>query len=567
MSTVKISALTPSYNLNANPAQSLFITTNLGANNTYSISGAALGSTLYSNNILNVGQVGITLPNLVAQFTGLSGGYIQINAQNINANGTADYITTADVGNDTNYFIDLGITNSKYSNTSPYNSLGTAIEPLSGYLYVQGNTSTSQSGNLVIGTIQAGTETRFISGGINSGNVITKISVQGITLQNGANLIFSDSTKMNTAPASLTFSQASFNRANSANVLAQASFNQANNALANTSGTFAGDLNITGNTTAQAVSTANLIVNGTTTSNGTTIALGNFTSNGTSNLIGNVIMSGTVNIASTLNVSGIVNMNAQVILTNTAFSNIQSALTITATPSYALPSNDGYMIHISGKQNVVSRIISDSYGANTYVVYAGRTSRGNVSNPSAVQAGDVLTRISGNGYGTTKFQPLGVGRIDFVAAENFTDSNTGSQIQFFNTPVGTNTLTQIATFNASSVTFLGTVQPQKGFIYTPSVYPGAQTAITLDFANNSVVRAQTSSGLVVSLSNYTVGKVVELWVTNTAGTNQTFTHGVSALNSTTNSTTYTIPGTSSILARYMCFDGTLANTLVAVIHA
>ena len=34
-----------------------------------------------------------------------------------------------------------------------------------------------------------------------------------------------------------------------------------------------------------------------------------------------------------------------------------------------------------------------------------------------------------------------------------------------------------------------------------------------------------------------------------------------------NATTYNIPGTSTICARYFCVDGTLANTLVSVIHA
>ena len=172
-----------------------------------------------------------------------------------------------------------------------------------------------------------------------------------------------------------------------------------------------------------------------------------------------------------------------------------------------------------------------------------------------------------NGYGNTKFQTFGTGRIDFVAAENYTDANTGSQIKFWNCPIGSNTLTNIATFNGDSVTFSGVVNPVKGFIYTPQTYPGAQTAITINFANNSVVRAQTSTGLTVSFSNYTTGKVVELWVTNTAGTNQTFTHGCSALNSSINATTYNIPGTSSILARYMCFDGDVANTFVSIIHA
>jgi hypothetical protein len=87
---------------------------------------------------------------------------------------------------------------------------------------------------------------------------------------------------------------------------------------------------------------------------------------------------------------------------------------------------------------------------------------------------------------------------------------------------------------------------------------------TIDFANNTVIRAQTATGLVATLSNFVTGKVVDAWITNTAGTNQTFTHGVSAINSTVNATTYNIPSTSTIYVKYWSMDGTLANTFVAI---
>ena len=148
-----------------------------------------------------------------------------------------------------------------------------------------------------------------------------------------------------------------------------------------------------------------------------------------------------------------------------------------------------------------------------------------------------------------------------------TDVTNGSQIQFWNCPVGTNTLTKIASFNGNSVEFTGHINPQKGFVYTPTVYPAVQTAITIDIANNSVVRAQTAAGLVVTLSNLLAGKEVVVWITNTAGNGQTFTHGLSALNSTINATTYSIPGTSTIMVRYMCIDATTQNTFVAITHA
>jgi len=561
MSTVKISELALISQLNANTSNTLFVAVDIPSGVTGKFTGKTLAQGLYSNEVLNVGTNPVTYPGVVAQFSGNSTPtttYLQVNFQNFTSNGSTDYVASTSDSTNANSFIDMGISGKDYSDPVYYS----AFKPYDGYVYVGGPTTTSYSGNLILGTSSTRANIVFMVGGTmtenvvgyitnNGYNLLSNVTVKG-TLTTSSGVKFGDGSTQTTSSNPAVFSQASYNQANSAITLGQsayaqanaatttgqAAFTKANNALANTSGTFAGNLTLTGNliavgvqSTTGAISTGNLIVSGTT------------------------------------NISGIVSMNAQVVLTNTSFTNTQSALTITATPTVAVPSNDGYMIHISGKENVVSRIVSDSYGANTYVVYAGRTARGNVSNPTAVQTGDVLSRFSGNGYGTTRWSQFGSARIDFVASENYTDAARGSQIQFWNVPVGTNTLTQIATFNGTSVTFTGSVNPQKGFIYTPSVYPGAQTAITIDFANNSVVRANTSTGCTVSFANYTAGKEVVLWLTNTSGSTQTFTHGVGALNSTTGGTSYNIPGTSSVMARYFSIDGDLANTFVAITHA
>jgi hypothetical protein len=539
MSSVKISGLPASSNLNVNPAQSIFPTVDYVTGQTTQLSGKDLGDSLYANNTLIVGTGGVILPNTVTQFTGFAGGYVQVNEQNLSNTGSADYIVTADTGTDLNYYIDMGITNSSYNNTSPYNSLSTSIEPLAGYLYVQGNYANNAQGNLVIGTVNAGTETRFIAGGSKTANVIYKVTSSGINILNNKSIIFSDGSTQITAGVPAAYVQAAYAQANvtigvdatqnsritiieGVNVgqntaiaatdgKMQSAYNTANNALANTTGTFAGTLNISNNLT----------------------------------------------------------VNGNIVLANSNFSATEAAFRITASGSSQTPTQDGTLMQLTSKQNTPARVLIDSIGtSNTaYSLIAGRTARGTIGAPTATQNNDILLRIAGNSYGTTGYAPFGDARIDFVATENHSDTNRGSRIRFWNTPIGTNTVNEIASFNGDSVTFTGTVAPVKGFIYTPLVYPSAQTAITIDFANNSMVRAQTSSGLVVSMSNYTVGKIVELWITNLAGTSQTYTTGVSAINSTLNATTYNIPSTSTICARYFCVDGTLANTLVSVIHA
>ena len=280
----------------------------------------------------------------------------------------------------------------------------------------------------------------------------------------------------------------------------------------------------------------------------------------------NTYVSGNLTVASTTALNS-VTVNGTMILANSNFSATESAITISATPNTAIPSNDGYMIHISGKNGVPARIVTDAYGTGAYALLAGRAARGTVTSPTALQSGDVIARFSGNGYGTTKYQTLGVGRIDFVAAQNFTDANTGSQIQFWNCPVGSNTLTNIATFNGDSAEFTGTLIPAKGFVYIPRILSGAQTAITINFSNDSIIKASLTADLTISLTNYVAGKVIEVWLTNTGGTARTVTHGCSATNSSENATTFNIPATSSAYIRYFSIGGDLANTFVTSIHA
>ena len=551
MSQIKITQLPIISTINANTSNTLFAGVDLGSGIgiTGQMTAHTLAQGLFSNEVLNVGINPVVFQNTIGQFSSSDPNFIQVNIQNFNSTGASDMVLTADNGTNSGGYIDLGINNSGW-NPATYGQ--TSQYALDGYLIVDGN-GTGPTGNLVIGTANPGTNLVFAIGGQYANNISAKMTANGLSLNTQSYIVFGDGTMQYTAAASNAYSQAAFTTANNAYTTAGNAYAKANNALANTSGTFAGDLNVTGNITASgiqsttgAITTGNLIINGTTTSNGT------------------------ANITGTLNVAGIVNMNAQVVLTNTSFSATQAALTITATPNVALPSQDGYMIHISGKQNVSSRIVTDSYGANTYVVYAGRSARGNVAYPTAVQAGDILARFSGNGYGTTGYAPFGTGRIDFVAAENYTDSSRGSQIQFYNMITGTNTLNQIASFNATDVTFAGEVNPQKGFVLTPNVIPGIITSLTIDVANTSLFYFKTNNNTTISLSGFKAGKIVEVWITNTdtgPGSNHTITHGCLANNSTIGATSFTLTSLHSAYIKYFSIDGDLANTFCQISYS
>ena len=576
MSTIKISQLNEIPNLGANTSATVFVGVDLANSITGKITGTTLARYLYANNVLNVGGNPVVYDNVIGQFAGNSSPYLQVNLQNFNSGGSSDFVASASDSNGANSYIDMGINGKDY-----YEAAFNSMRPYDGYLYVHGPSNTSNTGNLIIGTASAGANIVLTIGGTEASNIIGYITKKGIALIAGGYITFPDGTAIKSANysnsafakanavgsyaesayaqanatnnyavsnyafanstmayANAAYAQGNTNATNiqgtfgfvvAANNFAQGAFNKANNALANTSGaTFGGDLNVAGSVT--------------------------------------ILGTGTSRILNKLTLDNNLTVNGTVFLSNTNFLATESALTISATANTSVPSNDGYMIHVSGKQDIPSRVVVDSYGTNAYGLIASRTARGTVDSPSAIQSGDIIARFSGNGYGTTKFQTLGTSRIDFIAAENYTDANTGSQIKFWTCPVSSNTLTNIATFNGDSATFTGTVEPQKGFIYTPRIPVGNQTAVTINFATDSMVKANLIADLSVTLSNFVPGKVVEMWLVNAGGFNRTITHGCFATNSTKNAVSFVLQSGSSVYLRYFSIDGDLANTFVSVVN-
>ena len=162
------------------------------------------------------------LPNLIAQFTGNTDSYVQVNAQNIDPHGSADYVVTADVGDDTSFYIDMGIQGSLQSEGTLY--------PLDGYLYVQGNTG-QLGGNLIIGTTSETSliETRFVAGGTEESNVIFRFNTESVTFERE---IVSNTTARIYTHANLAFDKANdaYSQANVIFDYSNGSFVQANSA-------------------------------------------------------------------------------------------------------------------------------------------------------------------------------------------------------------------------------------------------------------------------------------------------------------------------------------------------
>lgn len=508
MATIKISELPLFSNLSSNPANTTFVAVDNGTRTTGQLSADTLAHNLFANNILNVGITGdALLPNTLAQFISYIPVYSQVNFQNQLANGSMDIVITSANGDNANNYLDIGVQGPAMAPDSNF-SIASNNDA---YIFYNG-ASGVPGGNLFVGTGRTGDDLVFFTGGLHANNEIGRFKDGTGLILKTKPLTFADGTSQNTAAISSAYSVSASGVANAALAHSVSAFSTANSALANVSGAYFG---------------------------------------------------GTLNIKDQLNVNGVVTIS------NSTFGNTTAAFKINgANGASQVPINDGYMLHVTGKPNVSSRIIVDAFGinGNAYALLAGRTARGTPTSPQAVANGDVLFRLSGNGYGSTQYSPLGVARIDIIAGQDFTDSTRGSTIQFWNMPLNSNTLTRIATFNAEYASFTGLVSPEKGFIYVPRIFSGAQTAITIDFANNSVIKANTTAGVTVSFSNYIAGKVVDVWLTNTSGGTQTITHGCTAQNSTKNLTTFSLPGTCTAYMKYYCVGGDSANVFVAIVQ-
>ena len=627
MATVKITELPILTHLSANNANTVFVAVDKTTNTTSQFSTTTLAGGLYENNVLNVGtSIENQNPNVVAQFVSNTANYSQIWVQNINEKGSGDFVITANNGDDANNYIDMGIQGSAMGRNDAFDLAnndgylyvqGKSGTP-NGNLWIGTGEANTDVVVFLGGTVKANEAARFNKNGLalkskpitfadnTTQNTAAVTAAHSQVIFNQANSAYNFAINVNTYAASIytvantqsnnitvlqginltqntnittanNHAWAGFALANTnagaitviqgvnttqntnittANNHAWAAYAKANTALANTTGIFDGTLTITGDLefdgTASIQATDDMFIGSDAgvqiqTDNGGVQKQFQFGVDGSLSLPGNITVNGTM------------------VLANSNFSPTESAVTISATPTVALPSNDGYMLHISGKDGVPSRIVYDSYGTGAYGVVAGRTARGTVASPAAVANNDILMRVSGNGHGggANGWTQFGVARMDIVATENYNATNRGSQIQFWNCPIGSNTLQQIATFNGDSVHFTGVVNPQKGFVLTPNVLSGITTTLNVNIANNSLYYFKTNATTTINLSNFTAGKVVEVWLTNIdtgGGSNHTITHGCYANNSTVGATSFTLTSLHSAYIKYFSIGGDLANT-------
>ena len=113
----------------------------------------------------------------------------------------------------------------------------------------------------------------------------------------------------------------------------------------------------------------------------------------------------------------------------------------------------GTDLHIVGADGATpTRITQDTFGTGSYIAFTGRSARGTAASPAQSLSGDTLTQLTARGFssGSLGFGTASTGRVDIVAAENFTDTSRATNVVIFTTAVGAINPTATATFSSAT---------------------------------------------------------------------------------------------------------------------
>jgi hypothetical protein len=213
----------------------------------------------------------------------------------------------------------------------------------------------------------------------------------------------------------------------------------------------------------------------------------------------------------------------------------QAALNIVGSSSgNSQPRNfSGTLIQVTGQDNTPARVSFDAFGANgaqnSYVAIAGRAARGTVDAPTALQANDLMTRITSQGWTGNGVYAASIARLNFAAAETFTSNvSTGTYANIQLTPIGSNVIKTVTGFSANGVVFANASAGGTGNL---GITFQDGTFQNTAFSNTQVVTSATAA-TGISVTPATTGNIT---ITNTgvitvAGTaNQVFVGGANVI--------------------------------------
>jgi hypothetical protein len=191
------------------------------------------------------------------------------------------------------------------------------------------------------------------------------------------------------------------------------------------------------------------------------------------------------------------------------------------------------MIQVTGQNNEPARISFDAFGANgaqnAYTAIAARAARGTVDSPTALQANDLMMRITNQGWTGNGVYAASIARLNFAAAEAFTSNaavGTYANIQL--TPIGSNVIKTITGFSGNGINFPNAIAGGTGNL---GITFQDGTFQNTAFSNTQVVTSATAAtGITVTpatTGNITITNTGVITVAGTA--NQIFVGGANVI--------------------------------------
>jgi hypothetical protein len=180
----------------------------------------------------------------------------------------------------------------------------------------------------------------------------------------------------------------------------------------------------TGGTTRVIIDSTGLLANGIVSASGN-VTGGNL-------LTGGVISATATITGGNLVTSGLISATGNITAGNVnagAATAPDSVLMVSAqTSTQGIANALGTVIHATGQSANITRITTDSFGTGVYTAYTGRHARGTAASPTQTVAGDLLAQFTARGYsnGTAGFGANSTGTMDFLSAENQTDTARGT---------------------------------------------------------------------------------------------------------------------------------------------
>ena len=470
------------------------------------------------------------------------------------ANASSDIVAVANNGDDSSYYIDMGINSNVYANVD-YAVTGAN----DGYLYVNG-------GNLVIGTQTAGKVIDFFTGGTDNTN-----KIRGTLSDTGLSMV--------------------------GNVTA--------NNMISVNATIGGVVSAVGNVTGGNLISLNIVsaagnILGLNVNAGIISATGNIRG-GNINTTGLVSTTGNVQ-AGNINTTGAISSTGNIIAANIAAGNITTAI-MSATGNITGPNINATLLSISASASVTGNIQSGNILTTGLISATGNITGNYYLGNGSLLTGISLPRIS-NGTSEVNIPVassnanITIGATSNVAVFATTGAyitgvasatgnvHGGNVVATANVTTANLTVTGISNLNSNANVRISGGIPGQSLITdgagnlswssgtggnTVILNGNSTNTVNIDFTYNSTTLLYLpTANVTVTLANYTAGHTARVIVRY--GTPYTLAMGVANVQQTTEGAT-TIPitgsgghkigGNQSVQLLYTCFDNTAANCYVA----